>query len=221
MADNEINYYRLSLEEIAKINPGERPRLLVQTCCGPCACFPLTFLCPRFEVTLYYNNSNIFPPSEYEKRLGELKKLLSYLERDFGYRVNLITPKYDNETYMKELIPYGNCEEGGERCRICYRKRMKEAYDYAEKEGFDYFCTVMTISRQKDSKTLNLIGNDLEKEHLNTRYFYSDFKKKGGIEMGVKLREKYGLYCQNYCGCIFSFNEMKKRTSAKEDEHVG
>ena len=215
----EINYYLKSIEEIAKIPEGVKPSLLVQTCCGPCACFPLTFLCPRFKVTLYYNNSNIFPRSEYEKRLGELKKLLANMKNDYGYEVELITPEYDNETFMKDLIPYGYCQEGGERCRICYRKRMKEAYDYAEKEGFDYFCTIMTISRQKDSKVLNAIGEDLEKEHLSTKYFYSDFKKKDGALIGQKIREKYGLYCQNYCGCIFSFNDMKARSALKEDEN--
>ena len=98
---------------------------------------------------------------------------------------------------------------------ICYRKRMGEAYDYAEENGFDYFTTVMTISRQKNSLILNSIGKELEAKHSKTKYFYSDFKKDDGIEKGKALRDKYGLYQQLCCGCKYTYEEGERRRLEK------
>ena len=96
---------------------------------------------------------------------------------------------------------------------------MREAYDYADANGFDYFCTVMTISRQKSSQILNAIGKLLEEEKSHkAKYFYSDFKKEDGVNKGKAIREGYGLYNQDYCGCIYSFNERNERLAKKLDE---
>ena len=46
---------------------GRHPRLLMHACCAPCSAFPLEFLSGVFEVTIYYNNSNIYPAAEYQK----------------------------------------------------------------------------------------------------------------------------------------------------------
>lgn len=212
--ETKINYYDKSLEILSKLDSFDhKPTLLLHACCGPCSCFPLTFLCPHFDVTIYYNNSNIYPASEFDKRLETLKELLKDLERDYGYHVKLITPPYDNVSYNEALAPYRTSKEGGPRCLFCYEKRMREAYDYADKNGYDFFCTVMTISRQKNSQILNQIGQKLEKEHSNCPYFYSDFKKKDGALKGREIRLRYGLYNQNYCGCIYSYNEMLERVS--------
>ena len=209
------NFYRKSLQEIASIPAGKKPTFLFHVCCGPCACFPLLFLAPHFDVTIYYDNSNIFPESEFARRRDELERLLALYKRDYGYDIKLIKPPYDHEAYMKDLRPLAQEKEGGRRCFLCYEKRMREAYDYAESHGFDYFATVMSISRQKDSSTMNQIGMELEKTHAHTKYFYSDFKKANGQLFGVKLRDHYGLYNQLYCGCEYSLQEGKKRLKSE------
>ncbi len=202
------NYHLLSLEEIRKIPFGKKPTLLLHDCCGPCACFPLTFLCKYFDVTIYYANSNIFPKTEYDKRLGEVKHLLQYLKEVWHYEVKLVVPTYEHETYMQDLKPFASLPEGGFRCFLCYRKRMEESYQYADAHHFDYFTTVMTVSRQKSSLIMNQIGEELSSHH-KTKYFFSDFKKDDGINKGVALRNQIGLYCQRYCGCEYSLNEAK------------
>lgn len=211
-----INYYKKSLEELEKMGvPAKKPRLLLHACCGPCACWPLVFLCPHFDVTIYFNNSNIYPEEEYQRRLGELEKLIGYIKRDHGYDVSLIITSYDNDKYNLDLEPYKDEPEGGKRCQICYRKRMSQAYDYAEANGYDYFTTVMTISRQKDSEILNAIGAGLEKSHPHTKYFYSDFKKGKGIDYGREMRIQYNLYNQLYCGCKFTYQKGLKKAAEK------
>lgn len=207
----KVNYYLRSLEEIEALpKGGKKPRLLLHACCGPCSCFPLTFLCPHFDVTIYYGNSNIFPNEEYARRLSELRALLLDLKRDYGFEVSLVVPPYDHEAYMKDLRPFASLREGGERCFLCYRKRIQDAFDYAEEHGFDYCCTVMTISRQKNSQILNEIARDIEASHARCRYFYSDFKKNNGIEVGRQMRIHYDLYNQDYCGCEYSYAQRRK-----------
>ncbi len=211
----KINYYLKSEEILANFQKNEeKPKLLLHTCCGPCSTFPLTYLCPHFDVTIYFNNSNIYPKEEYIRRLEELKKFLILFERDYRYHVNLIVTNYDNETYNIDLEPYKDLPEGSTRCFICYKKRMDEAMNYASKNNFDYFTTVMTISRQKNSQILNQIGEEISKKYPNVKYFYSDFKKNKGIDIAREMRIKYDLYQQLYCGCKYTY----QKGLAKEKE---
>lgn len=203
------NYHLDYLETINGLGDDERPKLLIHVCCGPCFCYPLKLLNPVFDVTVYYSNSNIYPQDEYEHRLSELKRLLALHQLDpdsYSSDVKLVIPPYDHEQYMKDLHQFSSMKEGGYRCFLCYRKRMEEAYTYADEHGFDYFTTVMSVSPQKSSKILNSIGEELETHH-KTKYLYSDFKKDDGVLKGIEIRKKYDLYYQDYCGCEYSIRE--------------
>lgn len=216
MQIKKTRFYDKSIEVLEDVDKlSSKPSLLLHACCGPCSCFPLTFLCPHFNVTIYFNNNNIYPESEYTRRYNELLKFLEYFERDYGYKVNVIKTNYDNDKYNEDLEPYKDMREGGKRCVICYEKRMKEAFDFAEENNFDYFTTVMTISRQKNSKILNDIGKKLEEGHTRTKYFYSDFKKNKGIDIAREMRIKYDLYQQLYCGCKYTYEEGLQREKEK------
>ncbi len=215
----KINYYKKSNQILDNLKGlPTKPKLLLHACCGPCSTFPLTYLCPNFEVTIFFNNSNIYPENEYVRRLEELKKFLGYFKRDYGYEVKLIITKYDNEKYNVDLEPYKDLPEGETRCFICYEKRMNEAYEYASKNGFDYFTTVMTISRQKNSQILNEIGEKLSQKYPNVKYFYSDFKKNKGIDMAREMRIKYDLYQQLYCGCKYTYAKGLKKEEEKKND---
>ncbi len=204
-------YYRLCLEEIEKIKrSGKRPTLGIHVCCGPCAAFPLEFLASYFHIVILYANSNIYPSEEYRRRLSELKRYVDIFNARYGQDAEIVEFDYDNESYNRDLLPYAQEKEGGMRCRICFEKRMDLSYAYADAHGFDYFTTVMTVSRQKNSAVLNEIGERLSHKY-QTKYFYSDFKKNHGLERGIEIRKEYGMYNQHYCGCVFSYGEYLKR----------
>ena len=210
--ENKINYYKKSLQILDEIQKyPAKPKLLLHACCGPCSTFPLTFLCPHFDVTIFFNNLNIYPLDEYQRRLNELKKFLDYFERDYGYHVDVVEVPYENEKYMKDLEPYKDQPEGQTRCFLCYEKRMDQAFEYADSHSFDYFTTVMTISRQKNSQKLNEIAEKISLKYKNTKYFYSDFKKNKGIDEAREMRIKYNLYQQLYCGCKFSYEKKPSK----------
>ena len=210
--ENKVNYFlegEKILEDISK--KGEKPRLLVHACCGPCATYPLVYLCPHFDVTILYNNSNIFPKEEHDKRYQVLVDLVGYYKKDYGFDIKVVLPPYENEEYMKDLEPYKDTPEGGQRCMVCYEKRLEQAFKYASENGYDYVTTVMTISRYKNAQVLNHLGQKLTDKYPNVKYFFSDFKKNRGQDYRNELVKKYNLYDQIYCGCVYSYNEMLER----------
>lgn len=204
-SSHRTNYYLMSLKELQKIHAeyDRKPRLLLHACCAVCASFPLEFLSGHFELTVYFNNSNIWPKEEHDRRLSELQRYL----KETGSKADLITVPYDHESYMKPLKPMKDDPEGFGRCFYCYAVRMNQAYTYAEAHGYDFFTTVMSISRQKDSQKMNEIGKSLSRLHPGTAYFYSDFKKGGGQVRKEELSALHNLYRQDYCGCEYSVRE--------------
>jgi len=190
---------------------GKKPSLLLHACCGPCFTIPYEELKDYFEITVIYNNSNIYPEEEHNRRLNEFKKYLT----DINSAIKVIEFPYDNLTYNKDLEPYGEMPEGHERCRVCFRKRLSFGFEYASKNGFDYFGTVMTISRYKNAKDINEIGYELEKTFGPTKWLPADFKKNNGYENSLTIIRDHKMYFQEYCGCIFSYkkyqDKLKKR----------
>ena len=197
---NYQKYLEIELENIKK--SGKKPRLLIHACCGPCFTIPFDILKDYFDITIMYNNSNIYPKTEYDRRLAELKQYLS----DLGVALEIIEPKYDNETYNLDLESHKDDKEGHERCRICFRKRLKEGFEYASKHGFDYYGTVMTISRYKNAQDINKIGESLQKEYPTVKWLYADFKKNNGYEKSLIIIREHEMYLQEYCGCVYSYN---------------
>lgn len=206
-----INSYQIGRLELNKIKrDGRRPTILLHACCGPCSTYPLELLNDYFDITIFFNNSNIYPYEEYNRRLNELVRYLEIFNKEHQTNIPIIIQPYD-EKFMDYLGIRKNDRERGPRCRLCYVTRMKEAYQYASDHDFEYFTTVMTISRQKDEQVLNKIGLVLQDLYPKTKFFVFNFKKKGGIEIGIAIAEKYNLYQQIYCGCKYGIENKKKR----------
>ena len=211
-------YYDWSISEIEKIKAkGNKKTIGIHACCAPCACFPIEFLSLSeiFHIVILYDNSNIYPFDEYKKRRDELVKLVSILNKDREDKIELVIFEYDNESYEKEFSPMKDEKECGHRCHMCYEKRMRFCYSYSNDHKYDYFTTVMSISRQKSSFVMNEIGKKLEQEFNYTKYFYSDFKKKNGYLRASELKRYYALYNQQYCGCKASYEVYLKKIEIK------
>lgn len=194
------------LEQQAK--DGIRPRLLLHSCCGPCSSYVLEYLSSWFDIVLFYFNPNIDPPSEYAKRAGEQERLIRQMsqEGDISGTVEFAEGDYNPRDFYEAVKGHEEDHEGGARCEICYRLRLKEAAEAAKKYDCDYFTTTLSISPLKNAEKLNRIGQELAAEE-GIRYLPSDFKKRDGYKRSVELSAKYGLYRQDYCGCVFSKQE--------------
>ena len=49
----------------------------------------------------------------------------------------------------------------------------------------------------------------LKAKELGVNYLYADLKKKNGYKRSIELSKEYGLYRQDYCGCIYSKQERE------------
>ena len=211
------NYQRIldkTIEQLGK--EGKVPSLLLHSCCAPCSSYVLEYLSEYFKITVLYYNPNISPKEEYEARVREQKRLIG--EMDFTYPVSFLEGNYVPEDFYEMAKGHENDKEGGERCFLCYEMRLREAAEAAKMGNFDYFTTTLSISPLKNAQKLNEIGIRLAKEY-GIAYLMSDFKKKNGYKRSVELSELYGLYRQDYCGCVYSKlqREQEKRAKAQEE----
>ena len=194
-----MNYDIEMEKQIANIEEGTK--LLLHACCAPCSSAVLEALANFFKVIIFYYNPNITDRDEYEKRIEEIKKLISIINPK--YKVELIEGNYEPKKFFEIAKGLENEPERGKRCYKCYELRLKETATIAEQLKIPYFCTTLTLSPHKNSNWINEIGEKLNKEY-DTNYLYSDFKKKERYKRSIELSKKYNLYRQDYCGCIYS-----------------
>ena len=199
---DKINY-QLKLEEIIK-SLDYTPRLLLHACCGPCSSYCIEYLSNYFEITILYYNPNIFPETEYQRRLRELIEFIP--KREYKNKVTVIEDTYEPKEYYNSVKGLELLGEKSKRCYECYKLRLKRACIYAKENNYDYFTTTLSISPYKISAWINEIGEKLEKEY-NVKYLYSDFKKKNGYKRSQELSREFNMYRQDYCGCSFSLKE--------------
>lgn len=177
------------------------PTLLLHSCCAPCSSYVLEYLSNYFKITIFYYNPNIYPQEEFNKRVDEQVRLIENLP--VKNKVDFIKGKYDNDKYEAMIKGLEEEKEGGSRCFICYRLRLRETAKLAKEKSFDYFTTTLSISPYKNSNKLNEIGYELQDKY-KVNYLCADFKKKNGYKRSIELSKIYNLYRQDYCGCIYS-----------------
>lgn len=207
--ENKRNY-QIEMEKVIKQaeRDNEAPSLFLHSCCAPCTSYVLEYLSKFFRITVFYYNPNIFPPEEYEERLGEIERLVREMPAE--YPVEFVAGDYRPEEFFQAVKGHEEDKEGGERCGLCFRMRLFEAARLAKEGGYDWFTTSLTISPLKNAERLNRIGEEAAKEY-GVKFLNSDFKKKNGYRRSVELSQEYHLYRQNYCGCVYSQREAAMR----------
>lgn len=201
---NGINFDKKMTEIIAanKVR-GEKPKLLLHACCAPCSTAALSRLKDDFKITVYFYNPNMDGKEEYDRRAEEEKRLCKIL----GVAVEV--EKYEPNEFYSATAGLENEKEGGIRCEKCFYLRLSKTAEKAKRENFDYFTTTLTLSPLKNAELLNRIGETVGEE-TGVKFLPSDFKKRDGYKKSIELSAKYGLYRQNYCGCMFSKREREK-----------
>ncbi|HIQ86286.1 MAG TPA: epoxyqueuosine reductase QueH [Candidatus Scatomorpha gallistercoris] len=193
---NKVNY-QLELDKIVSRLEG-RPTLLLHSCCGPCSSYVLEYLTQYFEVYLSYYNPNIQPRSEYDKRLENQKLVLEHIPG-----VTLAECGYDGEAYNAAVAGLESEPEGGARCTECFRLRLDFAAREAARLECEYCCTTLSVSPHKDAQRINALGYEICAKY-GVKWLPGDFKKRNGYKRSIELSNEYGLYRQDYCGCLYS-----------------
>lgn len=202
--------YQKELEELLEKvkEQGQVPTLFLHSCCAPCSSYVLEYLSQYFQITVFYYNPNIYPEEEYYKRVEEQKRFIEHFPAK--YKISFVEGNYDKDRFYAMAKGLEFVPEGGERCFACYELRLREAAEYAKERKMDYFTTTLSISPMKNAEKLNEIGDRMAQEY-GVKYLTSDFKKKNGYKRSVEISEEYGMYRQDYCGCVFSVQERERQ----------
>ncbi len=179
---------------------GQKPKLLLHACCAPCSSACLERLKEGFDTTVLFYNPNI-EDGEYLKRKAELIRLLN----ETGW-ANFVDCDHEVSEFYSAVKGLEDCKEGGERCAVCFELRLRKTAELALSNGYDYFTTTLTVSPLKNAKVINALGYELADKY-GVAWLPTDFKKRNGYLRSIELSEKYALYRQNFCGCVFSHNK--------------
>ncbi len=200
--------YQKELDRLIQKQGESRPRVLLHACCGVCSSAVLEYLTRYFDVTLLWYNPNLFPEEEFRRRYDALEEILEKM--GLARQVKILTEPWRHEDYEGQVRGLENEPEGGARCTVCFRLRLRETARLARERGYDYFCTTLTLSRHKDERRINALGEEIGKA-LGVAWLPSDFKKQGREMRSTELAEQYGIYRQLYCGCQYSLRKREEK----------
>ena len=203
---NRENFFRKFDKTVEQFGD-TKPEILLHSCCGPCSSSVLELLAKYFEVTVLWYNPNLYPEAEYEKRLATQKQLIDAIGND-GVKAKLLVEPWRSEDYFSRIKGLENEPEEGKRCLECFKIRLDETARIAAERGFEWFCTTLTVSSRKDAVAINAIGREAASKY-GVKWLPSEFRKREGNHRSIILSEKYGLYRQEYCGCVFSLANME------------
>lgn len=173
-------------------------KVVLHICCGVCAAGAIERLISEgHQVFGYFYNPNINPREEYRRRLEAARKVAE----QFG--IPLEAGPYQPAVWFAATRGLENEPEGGLRCEICFRHRLKRTYRYLQDARLDAFTTTLTIGPQKSAAVINRVGREIGGD----RFLVRDFKKKAGFQRASALAKQLAIHRQRYCGCIFSPGE--------------
>ncbi len=240
---NQLNYQK-ELDKVIAALQGSKPTLLLHSCCAPCSSYVLEYLREFFAITVFYYNPNISFKEEYRKRVEEQKRLIATFNEEASVKdfapIRIIEGDYEPGLFYEMAKGREHLPEGGERCFDCYRLRLEATANLAQRDGFAYFGTTLTISPLKNAAKLNEIGMELEQQMYSQveedlvceensvkqldgqapLWLPSDFKKKNGYKRSIELSAQYDLYRQDYCGCVYSKRDRDAQKSEDQKESL-
>ncbi len=170
-------------------------KIVLHICCGVCAAGVVDRLTSEgHQVLGLFYNPNIHPLEEYERRREAAGNVAR--ELDFPLEAGPYIP----DEWFQETVSLQNEPEGGRRCEVCFRIRLKKTYLYMQDCGGDAFTTTLTLGPRKSAAVINRVGREVGGD----RFLVRDFKKREGFRLAAERARQWDLYRQDYCGCQYS-----------------
>ena len=185
--------------------PNGENRLLLHSCCAPCAGEIMEALfVSKIKTSVYFYNPNIHPIEEYEIRKDENKRFCDKLGFEF------IDADYDKDNWFKRVKGLENEPERGKRCTKCFDIRFERSALYAKENSFKVFATTLGISRWKDMNQINEAGLRAASRYDEVKYWDFNWRKEGGSSRMIEISKREHFYQQEYCGCVYSLRDTNK-----------
>ena len=146
------------------------------------------------ELHAVFVNPNIHPFTEWERRREGLERMAE-IE---GVRL-LPSSDYEPVCWLREVA-----FREGERCRVCYHLRLRQAALLARRGRFDAFSSSLLYSVHQKHDLIRELGESVGSE-VGVPFLYRDWRS--AWRDGVTESKQLGLYRQSYCGCLLSEQE--------------
>jgi predicted adenine nucleotide alpha hydrolase (AANH) superfamily ATPase len=174
-------------------------RILLHACCGPCSLAVCEALRGSgHEVLGFFYNPNIHPSEEFQRRRQAMAQAAEALALPMLWRDD-----YELIPFLRRVVFHEQ-----ERCRICYEIRLGAAAEAAAAKGCDAFTSTLLVSPYQDQAVLREVG-ERAASAAGVRFLGDDFRPL--FRDGHRRAKEMGLYCQSYCGCIYSEAEAVAR----------
>ena len=188
-------------------------KLLIHACCAPCLVAVYDDLINSIKneqtlenatfrqeanIDLIWQNANIHPRVEYEKRKETFVQYVKKLGKE-----PIVIDKYDINKFVKESVNLDK-EKYTIRCEYCYFTRLEEVFNYAKENGYTHVTTTLLISPYQKHDLIVQVCKSLA-EKYGVKFWYKDYRPL--FREGQNKAKNLGLYMQKYCGCIFSIDE--------------
>ena len=178
----------------------KKVKLVLMSCCAPCSSGAIKQLAdgnfPEIsDFAVLFYNPNIYPMDEYQKRLNEQIKYCESLG------VKYFVGDWDHEKWLESVHGLESEPERGKRCSQCFKHRFRFAQKWALENGYDTIASVFGVSKHKNQSQVDNCAID---EITKIKYL----PIKWDESLRSEINKKTGFYCQNYCGCEFSFRKV-------------
>jgi len=182
-------------------------KLLLHACCGPCLLEPFDALADDHEVAVYFDNPNIHPVGEYERRRDTL------LEYASEVGITVTQGEYDPQTWIEAVAPYVSDQQ--ERCRACFTLRLDRAAKAASEQGYEGYATTLTVSPYQDGEAIREAG-EVAGARYGVTYLHDDHRPR--YQEAVRRSRDLDMYRQNYCGCLLSEIEAEESRRRRREK---
>ena len=174
-------------------------KLVLMSCCAPCSAGAIKQLADKQipgidDFIVLFFNPNIYPDTEYQKRLAEQIKYCESLG------VKYAVGNYDHDAWLMAVRGLENEPERGARCSKCFAYRFCFAREFAIKNGFNAIASVFGVSRFKDQNQVDAAAESVCGE---IKYI----PVKWNEDLRIQINRATDFYRQKYCGCEFSMRK--------------
>ena len=174
-------------------------KLILMSCCAPCSAGAIKQLAekqiPNIDdfIVLFFN-PNIYPETEYQKRLAEQIKYCESLG------VKYAVGDYNHDAWLMAVRGLENEPERGARCSKCFAYRFCYAREFAIKNGYNAIASVFGVSRFKDQNQVDVAA---EQSCGTIPYLPVRWNE----DLRIQINRATDFYRQKYCGCEFSMRK--------------
>ena len=175
-----------------------------------------------YAPTLFFHNPNIHPLSEYLRRREGLLDVAARMDVAVLLADQMPRPDSPDQLaglgfgpaaahpgpWLSAMAALGpGMDDKAQRCPRCYELRFTATARVARALGYVRFTSTLLYSRYQNRKAILAEGERQAGPDLD--FLPEDFRP--GLLEGVRLSKQWGIYRQQYCGCLLSEHERYTR----------